>query len=77
MIVDMEANGKLSPLVTELFLRGRKLNISLTFTSILFSSPKTIKSNATHYFIMKISNTREHQQQGCHASSKVLKSPQF
>ena len=31
MIVDMESNKKLSPIVTELFLRGRKLKISLVF----------------------------------------------
>ena len=33
VIADMEANNKLSPIVTELFLRGRKLNISLIFIS--------------------------------------------
>ena len=38
MIADMESNKKLSPIITELFLRGRKLNISLVFISILFQS---------------------------------------
>ena len=33
MIANMEANKKLSPIVTELFLRGRKLNISLVLIS--------------------------------------------
>ena len=33
MIVDMESNKKLSPIVTELFLEGKKLNISLIFIS--------------------------------------------
>ena len=33
MIVDMESNKKLSPIVTELFPEGRKLNISLIFIS--------------------------------------------
>ena len=33
MIADMGSNKKLSPIVTELFLRGRKLNVSLVFTS--------------------------------------------
>ena len=33
MIADMEANQKLCPIVTELFMRGRKLNISLVFMS--------------------------------------------
>ena len=31
IIADMESNKKLSPVVTELFLRGRKLNILLAF----------------------------------------------
>ena len=32
MIVNMESNKKLSPIVTELLLRGRKINISFAFT---------------------------------------------
>ena len=47
---DMEANKKLSTIVTELFLRGRKVNISLVFKSqSSFQVPKTIRLNATHY----------------------------
>ena len=38
MIADIEANKKLIPIVTELFLRGRKLNISLFYITILFQS---------------------------------------
>ena len=50
MIADMEANKKLIPIVTELFSRGRKLNISLVFISqSYFKVPKTIKLNATFY----------------------------
>ena len=57
MIAGMEANEILSPIVTELFLRGRKLNISPVFISqYYFKVPKTIKLNATHYSIMKIPN---------------------
>ena len=60
MIADMESNKKLSPIVTELFLGGRKLNISLVFISqSYFKVPKTIRLNSTHYFIMKIPNKRE------------------
>ena len=63
MIADMDYNRKLSPIVTELFLRGRKPNISLVFISqFYFKVPKTIRLNATHYFIMKIPNKRELQQ---------------
>ena len=42
------------------FLRGRKLNISLDFVSqSYFKVPKTIRLNVTHYFIMKIPNKSE------------------
>ena len=60
MIADMESNKKLNPKVTELFLRGRKLNISLVFISqSYFKVPKIIRLNATHYFIEKFL-TKEH-----------------
>ena len=60
MIADMDSNKKLTPKATELFLRGRKLNISLDFLlQFYFKVPKTIRLNATHYFIMKISNKRD------------------
>ena len=60
MITDMEFNKSLSQFVTELFLRGRKVNISLVFTSqYYFKVPKTIRLNTTHYFIMKILNKKE------------------
>ena len=61
----MEAKKKFGPIVTELFLRGRKLNISLVFISQSYFhiiQPKTIRLNATHYFIMKMPNKREFQQ---------------
>ena len=59
----MESNKKLSPTVTELFLRGRKLNISLVFVSqSYFKVPKTLRLNATHDFIINIPNKREFQQ---------------
>ena len=56
----MESNKKLSPIVTKLILRGRKLNISHIFTSkSSFKMPETIRLNETHYFIMRIPNKRE------------------
>ena len=62
MIADMLSKKKLRPIVTELFIRGRKLNISLGFiTHSYFSVPKNLRLNSTHYFIMKISNKRELQ----------------
>ena len=43
LIADMESNKKLSSIVTELFLKGRKLNISFVFiTQSYFKVPKTI-----------------------------------
>ena len=60
IIADMPSNKKFNPIVTELFIRGRKLNISLAFiTQSYFVVPKYIRSNSTHYFIMKIPNKRE------------------
>ena len=48
----MEANAKSSPIVSELFLRGKKLSVSLVFISKSYSKvPKAIRLNATHYFL--------------------------
>ena len=47
MVADMINNKKLNPAVTELFTRGRKLNISIVFIT------------QSHFFIMKIPNKRE------------------
>ena len=70
----MESNKKLSPIVNELFLRGRKLNILLVFISqSYFKVPKTIRLNTTHYFIMKIPNKRELQQIASNHSSDIEK----
>ena len=63
MIADMISNRKLNLIVTELFIRGRKLNISLVFITKLYSKlPKDARLNSTHYFIMEIPNRRELQQ---------------
>ena len=49
MIADKEANKKLSPIVTGLFLKGKKLNILLVFISqFYFRVPKTIRLNTAH-----------------------------
>ena len=52
MIVDMVSNKKLNPIVTEIFIIGRKLNISLTQSH--FFIPKNVRLNSTQYFIMTI-----------------------
>ena len=59
MIADMINNNKLNPIVTDLFIRGRKLNISIVFiTQSYFKVPKDVRLNSTHFFIMKIPNKR-------------------
>ena len=58
MIADMLINKKLNLVVTELFIRGRKLNVSLVFIIQSFLAvPKNIRLNSRHYFIMKILNS--------------------
>ena len=59
MIADMISNKKLNPIVTELFIRGRKLNISIVFiTQLYLKVPKEVRLNATGFFIMKILNEK-------------------
>ena len=59
MIAAMLSNKKLNPILTELFIRGRKLKISVVFiTQSYFAVPKYIRLDSTYYFIMKISNKR-------------------
>ena len=54
MIANMESNERWNPIVTELFIRGRLLNISLVSVSqSYFKVPKTKRLTATHYFFMK------------------------
>ena len=64
MIADMiNDNKKLIPVVTELFIRGRKLNIAIVFvTQSYFKVPKDVRLNSTHFFIMRIPNKRELEQ---------------
>ena len=66
-IADMINNKKLNPVVTELFIRERKLKVSIVY--IYFKVPKDVRLNSTHYCIMKILNTRELQQIALNQSS--------
>ena len=62
MIADIMTNKKFEAIIKELFIRCRKINISLVFiTQSYFSVPKDVRLNSTHYFIMKINNNRELQ----------------
>ena len=72
MIADMINNKKLNSIVTELFIRDRKLNISLVFiTQSYFKVPKDVRLNTSHFFIAKIPNKRELQQIAINHSSDI------
>ena len=65
-------NKKLNSIVTDLFIRGRKLNISLVFiTQSYFKVPKDVRLNTNHFFIMKIPNKRELRQIALNHSSDI------
>ena len=72
-IADMIHNKKLNWIVTELFIRGRKLNISVVFISqSYFKVPKDVRPNTTHFFfITKIPNNRELQDIAINHSSDI------
>ena len=62
MIADIMSYEKFQAIIKGLFIRCRKLNISLVFiTQSYFSVPKDVRSNSTHYLIMKINNRKELQ----------------
>ena len=63
LIADIINNKKLNPVVTEWFIRVRKLNMSMVFiTESYVKVPKDLRLNSTHFFIMKTPNKRELQQ---------------
>ena len=54
MIADMIQNRKLNSIVSELFIRGKKLNVSLVFiTQSYFKVPKDVKLNTSHFLLQK------------------------
>ena len=60
IIADMLNDKTFYPIVIDLFIRGRKLKISLVYIiQSCFVTPKNIRLNCTHYFIMKISSKKE------------------
>ena len=63
LIFDMLDNKKLNLIVSELFIRCKKLNNFLVFiTQSYFAVPKNIRLKSTHHFIMKVRNKQELQQ---------------
>ena len=72
MIADILKNKKLNPIITELFIRGRKINISLVFiTQSYFKVRKDVRLNTIHFLISKIPNKRELQQIAINNSSDI------
>ena len=72
MIANMINNKKLNSLVTKLFIRGTKLNISFVFfTQSYFKVPKDVRLNTTQFFISKILNKRDLQQIVINHSSDI------
>ena len=62
MTADITGNKKFQAIIKELFIRCRKLNISLfVISQSYFSVPKDVRLNSTYYFIMTINNNRELQ----------------
>ena len=72
LIADMTHEKKLNSIVTELFIRRRKLHISLVFvTQSYFKVPKDVRLNTTYFFISKIPNKRETKQIAINHSSDI------
>ena len=72
MIADMIHNRKLNSIVTALFIRARKLNISLVFiTQSYFKFPKDVRLNTTHFFIPKIRKRRDLREIALNHSSDI------
>ena len=72
MIADMIQNKKLNSIVTELFIKGRKLSIFLAFITQLYCKvPKDVRLNTTYFFITKIVSKRELQQIAINHSSDI------
>ena len=68
----MLSNKRLNPIVTELFIRRRKLNICFVFiTQPYFAVPKSTKLSSTIYFITKIPNKQELEQIAFNHSSDI------
>ena len=69
---DMLSNKKLNTIISELFIKGRRLNICLVFViQSYFAVPKNIRLNSTYYFVTKIPNKRKLQQTVFNHSSDI------
>ena len=72
VIADIMTNKTFQAIIKELFIRCRKLSISLVFIrQSYFSVPKEAILNATHYLIMKINNRKDLQQIAINHSADI------
>ena len=72
MFADIMTNKRFQAIIKELFIRCRKLNISLAFiTQSYFSVPKDVTLNSTHYLIMKTNNKRKLQNIAVYESTDI------
>ena len=72
LIADMINNKNINSILTELFIRGRKINISVVFiTQLYFKVPKDVRLNTTHFFIGKIPHRRELREIAINHSSDI------
>ena len=72
MMADIKGNNEFQAITEEMFIRCKKLNISLVFiTQSYFIVPKTVRLNLTHYLIMKINNKRELQNIAINQSAEI------
>ena len=72
MISAILSKKNLNPIVTELFIRERKLNISLALiTQSYFTVPKNIRLNSAYYFVVTIPNKKELQEIAFNRSSDI------
>ena len=72
MIADIMTNKKFQAIIKELFIRCRKLNISLVFiTQSYFSVAKDVRLNSAHYLIMKVNNRKEVQNMTISTSADI------
>ena len=68
---DMLSNKKRQPIVAQLLIRGRKLNISIAFITQSYLA-KSVRRNSTHYFILKIPNKQKLLKISINYSSKTF-----
>ena len=72
MIAHIMTNKKFQAIIKELFIRSRKLNISICFTTqSYYATPKDVRLNSTHYLILEVNNRRELQNIAINDSAKI------